>query len=226
MPPGTHSVEVDGSTLADGSYTVVVRARGGDGGEVESFVPLSVSRLLGIVTATPSVFSPNGDGRRDRLDIGFDLTAPASVRIRIVRAGRWIATPLTSSPLQAGSQTLAWDGARTAGRLRDGAYEAVVEATAEIGTSSFAVPFGVDTTAPSIRVVSLRPLLVQVSEPAVLRLTLDGVPIRREVKRPRVVRIARRARLRRVRIVAWDAAGNVSTPVVKRLREGSKRHGQ
>jgi flagellar hook assembly protein FlgD len=225
MAPGEQSVVLDGSTLADGSYTIAVRARGDDGSEVESFVPLFVSRLLGVVTATPTVFSPNGDGRRDRLEIGFELTASADVRVRIVREGRWVATPLMSG-LQAGPQSLVWDGTRNAGRLRDGPYEAIVEASNEVGKASFAVPFVVDTSAPLVRIVSLRPLLIEVNEPAVLKLTLDGISVRREVKRARVIRIRWSGPHRQVRIVAWDEAGNASVPVIKRLGAGSKRQGQ
>jgi len=91
----------------------------------------------------------------------------------------------------------------------------VVEATDPIGTVSFAVPFVSDTTAPRIRVLPERPLRVEVSEPALLTLRVDGVPLRREVKRAGIVRISWTGPAARVRVVAWDAAGNASAPVVR-----------
>ena len=64
---GQHTVELDGALLADGSYNVVVTARTAAGASVQKVIPLSVNRTLGLVTAAPLAFSPNGDGRRDRL---------------------------------------------------------------------------------------------------------------------------------------------------------------
>ncbi len=214
---GSQSVTVDPSSLADGSYTIVVDAVGDDGSDVESVVPLTVSRVLGLVTATPSVFSPNGDGRLDRLTVGFELMAPANVQVRILRNDRWVATPFAAS-LQAGPQHFVWDGARSAGTLRDGSYEAAVDATGELGTTTSAVPFAVDRVPPRLRIVSMRPLAISVSEPATLKVMLDGVSTRRDVKHAGTIRIPGAGRVKRVRAVAWDEAGNVSRAVVGRSR--------
>ncbi|TML22389.1 MAG: hypothetical protein E6G28_05485 [Actinobacteria bacterium] len=214
---GSQSVTVDPSSLADGSYTIVVDAVGDDGSDVESVVPLTVSRVLGLVTATPSVFSPNGDGRLDRLTVGFELMAPANVQVRILRNDRWVATPFAAS-LQAGPQHFVWDGARSAGTLRDGSYEAAVDATGELGTTTSAVPFAVDTVPPRLLIVSMRPLAISVSEPATLKVMLDGVSTRRDVKHAGTIRIPGAGRVKRVRAVAWDEAGNVSRAVVGRSR--------
>jgi hypothetical protein len=210
---GRQTVIVDPSTLADGTYTVAVRARGDDGGEVESFVQLSVSRLLGLVGAKPSVFSPNGDGRRDRLTVEFELTAPAGVRILVRREGQWVATPLDED-LQPGHQRLVWDGTRSGGRLRDGSYEVTVEAANEVSTTFFSLTLAVDTTAPRLRVVSTRPLELGVSEPGVLKLRVDGRALKRVVRRAGTVRIRLERPVRRAQIVAWDEAGNASPPAL------------
>jgi len=214
MRAGRHSVVVDGAGLVDGRYRVVVTARTAAGAEVLAVVPLTVSRTLGEVSAAPDVFSPNGDGRRDRLELRFSLVAPADVRVRIVRDGAWVATPFLFSFLP-GPQRLVWDGSRRYGTVRDGSYSAVVEASDPIGTISFAVPFVSDTTAPRIRVLPGRPLRIEVSEPAILTLRVDGVPLRREVKRAGIVRILWPGPAARVRVVGWDAAGNASAPVVR-----------
>jgi hypothetical protein len=225
LAAGPQSVTIDGTALADGAYTVVVRARASSGAQVESVVPLVVSRVLGLVTASPAVISPNGDGRNEVLTIGFDLTAPAQATLRIVREGRWVATPIAAG-LEAGSQSVLWDGSRSDGRLRDGSYEAVVEAATETGVISYSAPFSVDTAAPRVRVVSLRPLEIEVSEAAVLNLRVNGAVRRREVKRPGAVRIRWQGIVRKVRVAALDAAGNASVPVVARGRKGSRKPGQ
>ena len=219
--PGEHTVTVDGASLSDGTYSVLVRARTPAGLEVEKSTPLSVSRALGLVSVTPSLFSPNGDDRNDRLQIGFSLTVAADVSIRILRDSRWVASPHAAT-YEAGAYSFEWNGARAVGRLRDGTYSAVVEVTdAAVGAISAAVPFTSDTTAPRVRLLPARGIRAAVSEPAVLYLTIDGARREREVKRAGVVRIPWNGAARRVRIVARDAAGNTSSPVV-RLRDSAR----
>jgi N-acetylmuramoyl-L-alanine amidase len=220
---GQHTIEVDGGALADGRYTIVVRARAATGSEVTEAVPLIVSRTLGLVTVTPTVFSPNGDGRRDRLDIRFDLAAPATVRVRVLRGDMWIASPLIAN-LGIGPQRVVWDGSTRFGTVRDGSYLAVVETTDAIGTVSFGVPFVSDTAAPRVRFLRGRSLRIAVSEPALLKVWINGESVNREVKRAGIVLIRWGSPVLRARAVAWDAAGNVSGPAM--WRPGSQRHGQ
>jgi flagellar hook assembly protein FlgD len=215
---GLHTAELDGAVLVDGTYNVVVTARTATGVSAQKVIPLSVNRTLGLVTVAPAAFSPNGDGRKDRLTLTFALAAPADVRIRIEREGRWVASPLTASYL-AGTQSFVWDGMRSAGLLRDGAYTAVVEAAGGIGAISYGAPFLSDSTAPRVRILPGARLNVDVSEPAMLTFVIDGQALRREVKRSGVVRIPWAGPATRVRVVAWDAAGNASGPVV-RIRRG------
>ena len=224
LEAGKQTVVVDGSTLPDGSYTIVVRAVGVDGTEVESDVALVVSRVLGVVGVSPRAFSPNGDGRLDRFTVAFILATPAEARVRILRGTTLVATPFDAT-VQAGAQRLVWDGATGAGTIPDGSYVAAVDAVTEAGTTTATVPFVVDTTPPRVRVVSLRPLEIFVSEPALLKLVVDGAVVRRDVKRRGIVRIPRPATPRRVRVVAWDDAGNVSPPATVR-RKVARKHSQ
>ena len=99
--------------------------------------------------------------------------------------------------------------------LRDGEYDAVVEATGEVGTIAYAVPFVADSTAPRVRFLPATGIRLDVSEPAVLTLVVDGQAFRREVKRAGVFRIPWAGLATRVRVVAWDAAGNSSGPVLR-----------
>jgi hypothetical protein len=216
---GQHTVTVDGAALADGNYNVVVTARTADGVAVQKLIPLSVNRTLGLVTVTPAVFSPNTDGRKDRVTLTFALAAPADVRVRIEREGRWVASPLASSFL-AGTQRLVWDGVRSTGRLRDGDYRAVVEATGGAGAISFGVPFTADTVTPRVRILPGKGLRVDVSEPSMLTFVIDGQALKREMKKAGTVRIPWAGPATRVRVVAWDAAGNASGPVVRLRRPG------
>ena len=212
---GTHTATVDGAALADGVYSVVVRARTAAGVEVETTVPLAVSRMLGLVSVTPAAFSPNADGRNDRLDVSFSLAAPSTVTIRIEREGRWVATPLVAS-YEAGAYRFEWNGARSSGRLRDGSHTAVVEVMDPVaGAVTARVPFVVDTAAPRVKILPGRPLRIELSEPASLTLRIDGAIVRREVKKAGTVRIPWSGAARRVRAVALDAAGNSSGPVVR-----------
>jgi hypothetical protein len=211
---GRHVLTIDATALPDGSYTAIVVARSPAGAEVQRHVPFTVSRTLGLVSVSPSLFSPNGDGRLDTLAVTFVLTAPADVRVRIVREGRWVASPATGSFLP-GTHGVVWDGRRSTGALRDGAYEAVVEAADGVTVASYAVPFVSDTTPPRVRILPGRPLRVEVSEPALLVLRIDGAVRTREVRKAGIVRIPWPGAARRVRVVARDAAGNTSAPVVR-----------
>jgi N-acetylmuramoyl-L-alanine amidase len=216
---GPHTVTVAADALADGRYNVVVTARTAAGASAQQVIPLSVSRTLGLVAVSPQAFSPNGDGRKDRLTLTFSLAAPAAVRVRVEREGRWVASPLTAS-LTPGSQRLVWDGARAAGLLRDGEYRAVVEAADGIGAISYGVPFVSDTVAPRVRILPGKVLRVEVSEPAILTFVIDGRSLRKQVQTPGVVRILWSGTARSVRVVAWDQAGNVSGPAVRIRRTG------
>lgn len=215
---GQHSLELDGAALPDGTYNIVVTAGTAAGVSVQKLIPLSVNRTLGLVSVAPLAFSPNGDGRKDRLTLTFALTAPADVRIRVEREGRWVASPLLASYLP-GTQRFVWSGARGAGLLRDGEYTAVVEANGGVGAISFGVPFLSDSTPPRVRILPDEGLKLSVSEPSILTLVIDGQALRREVKRAGVVRIPWAGPASRVRVVAWDAAGNSSGPALRIRRD-------
>ena len=215
---GQHTLAIDGAPLSDGTYNVVVTAATATGVSVQKLIPLRVNRTLGLVSVAPPAFSPNGDGRKDLLTLTFALTAPADVRLRVEREGRWVASPLLASYLP-GTQRFVWNGARGAGLLRDGEYTAVVEASGGVGAISFGVPFLADSTPPHVRILPGEGLKVGVSEPSVLTLVIDGQAVRREVRRAGVVRISWAGPASRVRVVAWDAAGNSSGPAVRIRRD-------
>jgi hypothetical protein len=206
------SLAVDG--LPDGLYTLLLRARGTTT-EVTARVPLAVNRALGFVESSVSVFSPNGDGRLDTLNLGFALTTPAAVRIRIVRGSKWVAN-IFEGQFGSGGQTVSWDGKKPHGRLRDGDYEAEVIAKTVLGSVSQRTSFSVDTSPPALRLYSRRPLRVRVWEPVRLAIQLNGKWTSIDRKRPGLVPIPAPAGVRKLRVVARDAAGNASVPLMYR----------
>jgi len=117
-----------------------------------------------------------------------------------------------AGPLEAGVRRIDWNGTKRLGRLRDGAYEAVIEATDATATASLSLPFVADTQEPIVRIRQRAPLKVWVSEPARLAIRVGGRSFKRDVAKAGDARIAV-PRLGVVRIVAWDTAGNASRPV-------------
>ena len=210
-----HVVRFDPAALPDGIYGVVVSAAATGGRTASAAVSVAVTRTLGSVAATRVAFSPNADRRADTIGWSFALAAPAAVKLRILREGKWVATAF-AGPLQAGPQTVSWDGAKRVGRLRDGEYEAVLEATDEVGTARVALPFSSDTEAPRLKIVKRFPLRVYASEASRLTVRFADRTVKRVVKKAGTVKVGGAARTGLVRIVAWDAAGNRSTPVSKR----------
>ena len=131
------------------------------------------------------------------------------MKVRILRDGKWIATPF-EGPLLGGRRLVAWDGAKRVGRLRDGLYQAVVEATDTFTTARIELPFASDTRAPALRFLPGLPVRLRVSEPSRVTLLVNGAPRKLDVKAAGDVVIASGGR---VRAVAWDAAGNRSAAI-------------
>ena len=210
-----HAVRFDAAPLPDGIYTVEIAASATGGRQTSATTQIAVTRTLGRVQAARAVFSPNADGKADRIAFRFELAAPADVRVRILKAGKWVATPFRG-PLAAGARKVEWDGAKRVGRLLDGAYEAVVEATDAIATSTIAVPFGSDTRKPNVRIVQRFPLRIWVSEPSRLTLRFGARSRTHDTAAAGETRVWNVPRTGTVRVVAWDPAGNTSIPRSKR----------
>jgi len=212
---GEHVVRFDALDLPDGVYTLSLEAKGTGGRIAAASVEVAVTRTLGGFASARAAFSPNGDGHGDRLAFSFVLAGPAEVRLRVLRAGKWVAT-LFTGPLPAGPQMLEWDGSKRVGRLLDGAYDAVLEATDPIGTARVAVPVVSDTRAPAVKILQRFPLRVSLSEPAELTLHAGGKSLTRQVTLAGKVPVFGVPRSGLVRIVARDPAGNSSRPASAR----------
>jgi N-acetylmuramoyl-L-alanine amidase-like protein/flagellar hook capping protein FlgD len=210
-PAGLNTYVFDPRMLPDGAYTITLSASDSSGRAMTASIPVSVNLIVAALTAGAEVFSPNGDGRLDTLELRFELAAPGSVRLRVLKDGKWIAT-VFEGPLASGPQAIAWDGRKRIGRLLDGSYEAELS----IYGYSQRVPFRSDSTRPRLRVLRLRPLRLWLSEPAEVVLTIDGN--RRRVRRDRAGAFAVLGRRphRVLHALARDAAGNASKPLVEK----------
>jgi hypothetical protein len=212
---GEHAVTFDPEPLADGVFRIELTANATGSRVATASTSLIVTRTLGSVAATRLAFSPNADGHADQISFRFALAAPAEVRVRILRNGKWVATPF-AGPLAAGAKKIDWNGTKRVGRLLDGMYEAVVEATDPIATSVVSLPFAADTRQPRIRIVQRSPLRIWVSEPAQLTLRFGTRSLVYDAKVAGTAAIPKAPRLGLVRAVAWDPAGNKSIPASKR----------
>ena len=207
---GPRSVVFDGANLADGAYLVHIAANGTGGRTAEVDVPVTVTRTLGRLVIASSAMTPNGDGRTDVLSLTVPLTTPATLTVRILRDGKWVATPFTGQA-GPGSQVVTWDGAKRIGKAQDGAYTAAVEVVDAVGTATVELPFQLDATVPVVRVVSAEPPRIWVSEAATLDVRVNGARRTMRATGRGVMLIPRIERLRTLVVVARDAAGNVST---------------
>jgi N-acetylmuramoyl-L-alanine amidase len=207
---GPRTVVFDGAGLPDGVYTLRVGARATGGREATIDVPVAITRTLGKVLLDTEAMTPNGDGRADQLSVTVPLSAPATVIVKILREGRWVATPF-SGPLDTGERVVTWDGRKRLGKARDGTHVVSIEAVDAVGTTRVELPFLLDATAPTVRVVSAAPPRLWVSEAATLTLRANGARRVMRAEGPGVMRIPRIERLRKLVAVVRDAAGNETT---------------
>ena len=201
--PGKQSFRFAAAGIVDGRYEIVLSATDGRV-TVTSSVFVLVDRTVRSFAAAPSAVSPNGDGSGDELTFGFELTRAAAVKLEIAQAGKTLAS-VYAADLLPGPQTVSWN----ATGLKDGKYAGVLTATNELGVVAHTALFRVDTVAPDLRALSFHGLRFRVSEPATVRMTLNGKLVTRTITRAGVFSF-RAQRVRTVRIVAQDAAGNVS----------------
>ncbi|MEE9910342.1 MAG: gliding motility-associated C-terminal domain-containing protein [Deltaproteobacteria bacterium] len=144
-----------------GLWTLRLTARDAVGNEQATAVTVNLGQrtsLIKTMSAEPSVFSPNGDGKLDAPEIRYELTEACQIRIEIqdVTTSATLKT-FTLAALPAGVHTFSWDGKNDAGsRVADGRY--FVRLTAALNANSSVVQtelltVAVDSTTPTITVV-------------------------------------------------------------------------
>jgi hypothetical protein len=188
----------DGGGLPQGHYRLSLLAKDPSGRTADASVPITVDWTLGTFAASATVFS-------HRVDLTFELAAPALVELRIVSGRRTVGT-LLDGEYAAGAQSVRWDR----GGFPDGKYRAVLSVTDTFTTVVRSRALRVDRVAPVLRLLSLGSLRFWLSEPARVTLVLNGRARRRTLKRGGAFRVGYRGTVRSLRAYAVDAAGNRS----------------
>jgi N-acetylmuramoyl-L-alanine amidase-like protein/flagellar hook capping protein FlgD len=207
---GKQELSWDPSALSDGWYKLVVAAIAGTK-QVQATSQFWVDRTLAATAVTPPALSPNGDGRQDTSTIGFRLQTTARVLVQVLRRGAVVAT-LFDNTLDPGTQRLPWNG----GGLPDGRYVVAVTSTDTLVAVTQRVLVTVDRKPPTLRLLSLAPITLRVSEPGTLVLAINGRWRKLVVKRAGKLRIGYRGTVRGVTAYQVDSAGNRSRAVSAR----------
>jgi hypothetical protein len=206
--PGRHSLRFSAETMPDGRYRIVLAVAADDGRQATASADVVVSRVLRAFTAAPALFSPNGDGRLEQVRFSFELAVVAQVRLRVVRLGQIAFSH--SGQLSAGRHEVVWQPEE---RLSNGRYTAELTVVDAVAGVTQRVPITVDTTAPTLRLLSLARLSFWVSEPATVTLVVNGQRLTHAARRAGRFRVPFEGSPRRVQAVAQDAAGNTGIRV-------------
>jgi len=192
--------------LIDGNYTIRLTAHDTLGRQAEATVPVVVSHSVLSFSADTSLVSPNGDGRRDTAVFTFVLAQPSDVTLTL--ESTIFGFPLFSGQLAQGQQSFAFTGLAANGTVPDdGEYLAKLT----VGTVALTVPLTIDRVPPTVKLVSLNPLRLQVFERVTVIATLNGREIRGS-KAPGIFTLSNES-VSTLSVVARDVAGNESAPV-------------
>jgi len=193
--PGKQSFRFTATSTPEGRYQIVLTAANAKT-SVSASVSVQIDRTVSRFVVAPAV-------TRGEVTFSFDLARAASVRLEIARAGKTVAA-VYAAALPVGSQTVGWSTKGT----KDGTYGGSLTTTGEVGTATRTALFRIDTKPPGLRALSFRALRFWVSERSTVRLVVNGVRVVRTV--PAGNFSFRHGRVRTVRAVAQDAAGNLS----------------
>jgi N-acetylmuramoyl-L-alanine amidase-like protein len=197
--PGRQTFKLTATNIPEGHFQLVLTAANGKSTATAS-VPVVIDRTVTQFSVAPVV-------TKGEITFAFDLARVAAVRLDVQRSGKVVA-PVYSATLPPGAQNVGWNAAGTP----DGTYAGALTTSGVVGNATRTVLFRIDTRPPALRARSFRALRFWVSEPATVTLILNG---RRVVRSVRAGTFSyRHGRVRSVRIVARDAAGNVS-PTLK-----------
>jgi N-acetylmuramoyl-L-alanine amidase len=193
--PGKQSFTFTATNVPEGHFQLVLTAANGKT-TVSASVPVVIDRTVTRFAVTPAVTSSD-------VTFSFDLARVAVVRLDIQRAGKTVA-PIFSATVPPGTQSVGWKATGT----KDGTYAGALTTSGVAGSATRTVLFRIDTTPPRLRALSFSALRFWVNEPAKVTLIVNG---RRVVRSVRAGAFSyRHGRVRSVRIIARDAAGNLS----------------
>jgi len=118
------------------SYSAAVGTTAIDPGQPTGETP--VGPRVENFKAAPEVITPNGDGRKDKTKIVFDLLDDANVTLSLVRNGSLVGYFARDEALAGGYRyPIVWDGRNAGGRLvKSGTYTVKLKAVGPTGTTS------------------------------------------------------------------------------------------
>jgi flagellar hook assembly protein FlgD len=124
------------SEVPAGNYVLRVRAQDRVGNVSEVQIPLvkaDLQDLLGDLEVSPSLFSPNGDGRLERTRIGYELLQDANVTLDVRNQDGTLvlATLLDHQPVKQGLRYFEWNGLNPANGKPVADGDLVIQITAE-----------------------------------------------------------------------------------------------
>jgi N-acetylmuramoyl-L-alanine amidase-like protein/flagellar hook capping protein FlgD len=191
-----------------GSYTIQLAAVAPTGTSAAASVPITIDDTLDAFTWSAVRISALTHGRAT---LSFNLTrGPVSAELHVLQGATVVATPW-SGPLDAGPQTLGWDGTLDDGTAApDGTYVLSLSIADEFTTFARTAPVTLDSTPPSVTVLSYRTMRFRTSEPVLLTLVVGARRYTRTLTRPGTVSFWLRQKPRAYRLIASDTAGNVS----------------
>jgi hypothetical protein len=183
--------------LLNGQYTLGLSAVAG-AKTATAAIPFTVDDILTGLAATGTSLS-------------FTLTRPPfSLVFQVLHDATVVATPVAPATV-AGTQTLTWDKLLTDGaRAPDGRYTLALIVIDEFGTFTRTADVTLDSTAPSIHVISYRTMRFRLGEAATLRLTVGSKVYTRVLKKPATTQFWLKTKPARYTLTATDAAGNRS----------------
>ena len=192
--------------LVAGPYTIQLAATTTTGQTASASVPFTIDDTLDAFTSSTTRFSA---ATHAAASLSFTLTR-GPVELQVLSGTDVVATP-SSGALEAGPQTLTWDGTLDDGTTApDGTYVLSLSVTDEFTTFTKTATVTLDSTPPAITVLSYRTMRFRISEPAVLTLVVGTRRYTRTLKQPRTVSFWLKQKPRAYQLIASDAAGNVS----------------
>ncbi|CAB5720519.1 Exoglucanase B precursor [Delftia tsuruhatensis] len=137
LASGTKSIDSRRLAVLDASQLqgmVTLRLRATDQVELVSEIQRELrlkapTMVIRKFSASPSPFSPNGDGRLDALQIAFDVLQPAEVDLAVKRGNAVVRQLLSKALVAPGERIVAWDGRSDASDpVADGEYTVEIRA--------------------------------------------------------------------------------------------------
>ncbi len=144
-------VERDGKLVAgpEGRFALLVELRDAAGNANDQRRTVTLDRTVGFAQPAPATFSPNGDGVRETVALGFRLTRRASVTVAVTRDGVTLRT-FRLGDLVAGAREATWNGKVAGEVVAPGRYRYVVTAESTQGVVTASAPLDVDLARPRL----------------------------------------------------------------------------